>query len=204
MNPVKRRTGFTLLEIVVVAGVLLCLLGVFFLAYVSGQNQSLALDFQTSSLQAVDLLVSRILADFDNLLPGPIAVTYAEPTPQPGISLSKVSDGRGAFGLPLKPGLDPLEEHVSYRFHPADHRVHRNEESLPFGPFETVQFTFYPARQGDPTPPFGDTLVVEIVCVPLECVGRTNSATPRAEFRIQLRSPQATVNHLCGFWNERL
>jgi len=167
---------------------------------VSGQRQSVALDFQAAALQSAQLVVSRLQQDVSNLVPGELAGTFATPTPSPTIHLLRVSDAVRSDGLPLDSQDLLLVEPVSWAFDPGSHLLYRNGDPLRSAPLESVEFTFFPCRPDDPTPPYGDTLVVRLVAVPVEALGKVTSSTPRSSFTVAFHSTQGTVNHLHEDW----
>jgi hypothetical protein len=192
-----RRSGFSVVELLVVLGLVGTVLGSFWLAAAGGYFQSTELDFRAAALQSAQLLVARIDADLQSFAPGALGDTFAEPMPRPGIRFDRVTDRPG---LPLDERGSPVTERVTYRFDAATRQVVRNDEPLPHGPFENVAFTFFPARPGDPTSPHGFVLVVEIEIVPADASGRADATTARAQFRMTLRSPQGTANHAASRW----
>ncbi|MBI4864654.1 MAG: hypothetical protein HY815_31020 [Candidatus Riflebacteria bacterium] len=192
--------AFTLVEVLMVAGLVsgIVLGAVFY--HVTGQRQSTALDFQAAALQSAQLVVGHLQQDLSNLQPGVLSGTYAAPTPSQGVDLTRVVERSGARGLPLDAQDAPLVESVAWRFDPATHLLYRNGEPIRGAPLESVEFTFFPCRPDDPTPPYGDTLVVRLVAVPLEALGRATAQTPRAVFTAAFHSSQGTVNHLHEDW----
>jgi len=200
----NRRLGsckaFSLLEVIIVLGVVAMLSSVFLVTGTSGQRQSVTLDFHAWTVQSVEQLSMRLDADLGNLMPGALENTFAEPVPQQVLSFNTVVGDDLRRDLPVGPDLRLLSETVVYRFDGASRRIFRNGEPLAIGPFERVSFSFFPTRPGDPTSPFGDVLVVDVSMVPVETLGRPSSETPRIHRQVRFWLPQATANHLAGTW----
>lgn len=199
----RRPDGFTLVEVLIVAALFCTLLSVGLWVGYSGERHSRVLDFQAVALRSVQLLEARLSCDIDNIVPGPLGITFSEPSPQQRISLDTISDRNGYLGLPLDVDFGLLVSKVEYVFRPLDHMVYRNGESIKAGPFQNVTFTFYPSRPNDPTPPHGDVLMVDIEIVPSEAVGSVGPQKQQARFRLALRPPQATANHAVDHWCAR-
>jgi type II secretory pathway pseudopilin PulG len=195
-----QRNAYSLLEILVVLALLLSMVGAFVLYYVSGQKQSLSLGFQAAALQTAQIVVATLQQDLASFVPGPLAGTYAAPTPAFSVRLTRVSDSSNSLGLPLDPHDELQTEAVNWVFDPQTHELTRNGETVHSGPLESAIFTFFPSRPGDPTPPFGDTLILQMEVVPTEALGHVTSATPKAAFTVEFHSPQGTVNHLHEEW----
>ncbi|MBI4862958.1 MAG: hypothetical protein HY815_22250 [Candidatus Riflebacteria bacterium] len=195
-----RRPAFSLVEVLVVAGVLLAVVAGGVLYQVSGQRQSLALDFRAASLQSAQLVIARLQRDVAGMVPGPLVRTFAEPTACREVTLTRTSDRSDPRGLPLDAREALLTETVRWRFDPASHLLSRNGEPVRAVRMESVEFTYFPCRPGDTTPPYGDTLVVRMVAVPPEALGRVSPRTPRAVYTARFHSPQGTINHLHEDW----
>jgi type II secretory pathway pseudopilin PulG len=194
-----RVPAFSLVEIMVVLGLVLGLVGSVVAYRLSGQRQSLALDFQATALQSIQLVLAALERDLSRLDPGPLAGTFSAPTPTRAMLLRCVPSMRDEPGLPLD-GLEPRVQTVRWLFDPATHLVHRQGEPLRSAPLESVEFTYFPSRPGDPTPPYGDTLVVRLVAVPLEALGAANPRTPRVAFTATFHLMNGTINHLHEDW----
>lgn len=194
-----RRPAFSLIEIVVVLGLVIGLVGGVVTYRLSGQRQSQALDFQASALQSIQLVLAALERDLARLDPGPLAGTFSAPTPTRAMVLRCVPSLRDEPGLPLD-GLVPRVETVQWQFDPATHLVYRQGEPLRSAPLESVEFTYFPSRPGDPTPPHGDTLVVRLTAVPLEALGAPGPHTPRLSFTATFHLMNGTINHLHEDW----
>ena len=194
------RDGFTLLEVLIVAGLLLMLAGGAVMYQTSGQKQSLALEFQASSLQSAQLILARLQRDLVCMVPGPLSTARAQPTPCHEVLLTRVSESSDSRGLPLDEKDRLLTDTVVWKFDPATHLISRNGEAIKAAPMETVDFTYFPCRPRDVAPPYGDTLVVRLVAVPSEALGRSTADTPRAVFNASFHSSQGTINHLHEDW----
>jgi len=193
--------GFTLIETIVVVGLLTTLLLGYSYYRDASQTQSLALDFQAASLQSAQMLVTHLMRDFDNIVPSPLEVTFTEPTPRTGVAFHRITEGAGILGQPLDSEYVPITEKIEYVFDEKDHRVYRNGQPIRSALFESVDFTFFPVRPQDPAnPPYGDTLIVRMVVVPVEAIEKPKEDTPRSEFIIQFHSPQGTSNHVFEHW----
>lgn len=193
----RRRPGFSLIEIVIVAGLVLGLVSGALFYRTTAQHQSLALDFQATSLQSFQLVRRALMRDIANTIPGPLASTFAAPVPTPAVTLRRVPE---VPGVPLDPAGDPVTEQVSWLFDPGTHLLYRQGEPLRSAPLESVEFTYFPCRPEDPNPPFGDTLIVRMVAVPVEALGRVGKNTPRAEYTFECHLAQGTTNHLHEEW----
>lgn len=194
------RRAFTLVEVLVVAGVLLVIVASAVLYRVSAQKQSLALEFRAASLQSAQLVITRLQRDLASLQPGPLSGAPIQPAPAPAVELTRTSERSDSRGLPLDDKDRVLTERVSWRFDRASHQLFRNGEALRAVLMESVEFTYFPCRPGDEEPPYGDTLVVRMVCVPTEALGRATPEKQRAVFSATFHSPQGTVNHMHEDW----
>lgn len=193
------RGGFSVLEILIVASLLAALVGGAALYQVSGNRQAVALDFRASSLQSAQLLIVHLQRDLASQVPGPLDPAGA-PTHQSELAIVRASDTNGKRGLPLDANDQLLTETVTWKFDPATHYVSRNGEPIKAAPFESVEFTQFPLRPGDPSPPYGDTIIVKMVVVPPDALGKVGPATPKAVFTASFSSSQGTINHLHEDW----
>lgn len=192
--------AFSLVEVLMVVGVLAGLAAGAVLYIVSGQGQSLALDFQASALQSTQLLAGHLQRDVSNLMPRPLLDTFATPVPSNTVSLLRLAETSDPGALPLDGQGQPLVESVNWSFDPQTHLLSRNGEPIRGAPMESVEFTYFPCRPDDPTPPYGDTLIVRMVAVPLEALGRAGVGGPRVTVTAVFHSAQGTVNHLHEDW----
>jgi type II secretory pathway pseudopilin PulG len=190
------RRAFSFIEVIVVAGLLVVLVGGFVLYRVSGQKQSMAIEFRAAALQSAQLAITRLQRDVASLVPTPLAAQNA-----PAIELTRVSDASSARGLPLDANDALLTEQIRWAFDPKTHMLSRNGEPLRGVLMETVDFTYFPARPGETTPPFGDTLMVRMVCVPVEALGRVTADTPKVEFTTAFHATQGTLERVHEDWS---
>jgi len=193
-------SAFTLTELLVVVGVISTVMICLVLYQVSGHRQSLSLDFQAAAIQSYEILVARLQEDFECLMPGPLSQTFSEPVPAQAVALRVVSSSMGANDVPIDSNQAVITDRVVYSFDPKSHWVFRNNQPLRAGPFESVQFTFFPSRPGDPTPPYGDTLILKVTIVPSEALNSGGVVTQRAAFEVMFHSPQGTANHVWEVW----
>lgn len=194
------RRGFSMLEILIVASLLLITAGSAAMYTLSGQKQGLGIEFQAAALTSAQMVFARLQRDLASQVPGPLSALTAVPAPAREVTLARVSDQSDARGLPLDDQDRLLTERVTWKFDPATHLVSRNGEPIRGAPMESVEFTYFPCRPGDIAPPYGDTLIVKLVVVPVEALGKTTPETPRAVFQASFHSAQGTINHLHEDW----
>lgn len=194
------RRGFSLLEVLIVAGVLLLIAGIAVTMRVSGQKQSVAIEFRAAALQSAQLVLTRLQRDVSSLVPGPLTATAAAPAPASAVAFTRVSDSSGPKGLPLDARDELMTEQVAWRFDPKTHQLSRNGEVIRGVTMHQVEFTYFPARPGDASPPYGDTLLVRLVFVPPEALANVGPGTQRAEFTTSFHAPQGTLDHVHEDW----
>lgn len=199
----RARRATSLLEMIFVLSILSMVVGVFAYLRFGASVQSVSLDFNAAALQSVQHLVAPLQRDFDNFMPDPLSMTFAEPTPRNAISFQRIAGTQGKYGLPLTEEGQPITEKVEYVFDRTEHRIFRNGVPIRSARFEDVTFVYFPARPDEPdNPPYGDLLVAEILYVPEDQVGRINPKTPQARFKIAFHSLQGTNNHVYEEWVE--
>jgi prepilin-type N-terminal cleavage/methylation domain-containing protein len=193
------RSGFSLLEMLIVFALVLVMAGAALLLRVSGQQQSVAIEFRAAALQSAQLVLTRLERDVSSLVPGPLDAA-AGPMSGPSVSLTRVRDASDAQGLPLDRDRRLLTERVTWAFDAGTGTLARNGEPLRAVRMHAVQFTYFPTRPGDTAPPYGDTLAVRMVFVPPETIGRVGPDTPRVEFVTAFHAPQGTLDHVHPEW----
>lgn len=189
-----------MLEILIVAALLLISAASAAMYTLAGQKQSVAIEFQASALTSAQMIFARLQRDLASQIPGPLSALTAVPTPAREVTLTRVTDDSDARGLPLDDQDRLKTERVTWKFDPATHLVSRNGEPIKGAPMHSVEFTYFPCRPGDIAPPYGDTLIVKLVVVPADAVGRATNDTPRAVFTASFHSAQGTINHLHENW----
>lgn len=194
------RRGFSLIELLLVAALLLVMAWMGVMYQLSGQKQSVAIEFRAAALQAAQLVLTKLERDVTSLLPGPLAAQAAPPAPGSSVELTRVSDASNRDGLPLDRDGRLLTERVVWRFDAATGLLARNGEPVRGVRMHLVEFTYFPTRPGDPAPPYGDTLAVRMVFVPPEAIGRVTKDTPRAEFVTAFHATSGTLDHVHTDW----
>lgn len=195
------RGAFSLLEVLIVSALLLAIAGIAVMTRVSGQKQSVAIEFRAAALQSAQLVLTRLQRDVSSLVPGPLgAAGVSPPAPASAVSFTRVSDASGPKGLPLDARDELMTEQVLWRFDPGTHQLMRNGEAIRGVTLHQAEFTYFPARPGDTSPPFGDTLSVRLVFVPPEALGHVGANTPKAEFTTAFHAPQGTLDHVHEDW----
>lgn len=194
------RRGFSMLEILIVSALLLMAAASAAMVTLSGQKQSVAIEFQAAALTSAQMVFARLQRDLASQVPGPLSALTAAPAPAREVTLTRVSDESDARGVPLDDQDHLKTERVTWKFDPATHLVSRNGEAIKGAPMESVEFTYFPCRPGDIAPPYGDTLIVKLVVVPADAVGKSTPDTPRAFFTASFHSAQGTINHLHENW----
>lgn len=194
------RGAFSLLEALIVAALMLTMAAGAAFYQISGQRQSVALEFQASSLTSAQIVLARLQRDLVGMVPGPLSAAQAAPAPRNEVQLTRATDQSPMWGLPLDDKDHLVTETVVWKFDPKTHLLARNGDPIKAAPMEAVEFTYFPCRPGDPAPPFGDTLVVKLVVVPVEALGKVEAQTPKAVFTAAFHSSQGTINHLHENW----
>jgi prepilin-type N-terminal cleavage/methylation domain-containing protein len=196
MKATATRHGFTLVEAIVVMGLLCVLLAAYALTRSGGERQAVDLDFRASSLRSAQLVFAIVKADFDNYRPGAARPELAVPVPQEEVSFARLSGGKLLLDAANQPGT----ETVTYRFDRARHRLLRNGAVIEAGPFEAVRFTFAPAGPPGQESRQGDVLRIEIEAVPPEFLGRAGKGTPHAQFALEMAAIQGAVDRAYDRW----
>lgn len=196
----RMRRAFSLIELLLVAALLLVMAWMGVMYTLSGQKQSVAIEFRAAALQAAQLVLTRLERDVASLVPGPLAAQPVPPAPGSSVELTRVSEESGRDGLPLDRDGRLMTERVAWRFDAASGQLSRNGETIRGVRMHLVEFTYVPTRPGDPAPPYGDTLVVRLVFVPPEAIGRVTADTPRAEFVTAFHATTGTLEHIHPEW----
>jgi len=182
------RRAFTLVEVMVVIGLLSIMIGAFVLSRASGEHQVVDLDFHATALRSSQLLFAVVKADFDNYAPPATPVTPAAPS-QPEVAFSRYRSG----ALTLDAQHHAETEPVTFRFDRTQHKVFRGNAPIEAGPFESVKFTLAPGAAGD-------VLRVEVEIVPPEFLGRGGAGAQRAQFLVDMTGLQSVVNQAYDRW----
>jgi prepilin-type N-terminal cleavage/methylation domain-containing protein len=181
----RGRSGFTIVEVIMVLGVLGAVLTAAVLAGTSSHRRSVRLDERASAQRDAQVLLERLRADLDAFVPAP---SLASPTEKhSALRLVRVASTAGRLPLDAKGGV--LTEQVAYEHDPVSGRLRRNGRPLPVSALAGVHFAYVPARPEDDEPPYGDQLVVEIA--------------PRgggAPLQFRLAVPQGTAARLHATW----
>ena len=188
--------GWTLLEMLVVLGIVAVALALGLSFFYSGQKQSGQLDFRLRAVQSGMLLRSRLADDLAAHIPGPQG---SAPIPRAaGLTLLRVPEekGSGEDGMPLTGDFQPETSAVTWRFDPATHQVLRNGRPLQLGRFRDVWFSWFPYREGE-----GETVQVHAIAVPDEALASPDRPSP-TEVRLDFsfHCPQTTLVRVYDEW----
>jgi len=183
----QARDGMSLVELIIVSGFSVLILGLVLVSYITGGRRSAKLELDQQGIHALQIVIERLQSDLDNAIPDsgasqtPDAVEPRALVDRSGSSLNFKS--RDDQGTP---------HHISYLFDGSHGFLTRNGQNVGVGGFERMSFRHLPASSGDASPSpqssparFVDHLEVTASYAPAALSG-SDPVRPRRVYHVEL------------------
>jgi len=197
MRHTSRNRGFTLLEVLIMSGVALILLGVGWFVFFSATNQSRKLDTRLRAIQASQLLTERIKTDLKGFYYIP-SYYMVEASP-PRLSFRMFRDY--VYSRTERSQASVVLESINYTFDRDLHLVRRNNEQLTACRFESVSFSLKESTAGT-APELSNAVTIHTVYVPDELLNTPERITDkdRVHWMAVIGLPHRSLIEASPFW----
>jgi type II secretory pathway pseudopilin PulG len=195
----RRRVAFTMLEVLIMAGIALILLAVSWSVFFAMTNQSRKLDNRLRALQASQIVIERIKTDLKQF--------YFVP----GVSMVEASPPRLSFYVYRDYVYSPTErsqrsvalEPVTYIFDREVHLLRKNTEFIRAAPLEDLQFALREST-GGPAPEYSNSVIIRGVHVSEDLLSTPDriTARDRISWTTVIGLPHRTLAEAYSFWLE--
>lgn len=192
----RRRQAFTLLELMVMGGLGLVLMGIAWFIFTSMSKQSKKLDTRLRAIQASQLVIERLKQDLKQYVPEDDPSMTDNVPPRLSFHVYREYVVNPNVNDRTTPSM--AVDLVNWTFSPETHFLSRNNEVLRFAQFESVQFSskLTPRNVAD----FQNSVTVEGYYVPEEMLGtRVATDKDRVHWKATLGLPAATRTEAFGF-----